>query len=55
MHTTATDLKQPMDAIAAVTLGKDMTFRDYAQGVSASVSECVSKRVSEKESEWVSE
>ena len=27
------DIKQSIDAQAAVTLGKDMTFRDYAQGV----------------------
>lgn len=26
------DIKQGLSAIAAVTLGKDMTFRDYAQG-----------------------
>lgn len=32
VHTTGTDIKQGLDARAAVTLGKDMTFRDYAQG-----------------------
>ena len=26
------DIKQALDAKAALTLGKDMTFRDYAQG-----------------------
>ncbi len=26
------DIKQPVDACAALTLGKDMVFRDYAQG-----------------------
>jgi hypothetical protein len=26
------DIKQAVDANAALTLGKDMTFRDYAQG-----------------------
>lgn len=26
------DIKQAVDAKAALTLGKDMTFRDYAQG-----------------------
>ncbi len=26
------DIKQAVDACAAVTLGKDMVFRDYAQG-----------------------
>lgn len=26
------DIKQGLSAVAAVTLGKDMTFRDYAQG-----------------------
>lgn len=26
------DIKQDLSAVAAVTLGKDMTFRDYAQG-----------------------
>ncbi len=25
------DIKQALNAIAVVTLGKDMTFRDYAQ------------------------
>jgi Ca2+-binding EF-hand superfamily protein len=32
IHTTGMDIKQPLKATAAVTLGKDMTFRDYAQG-----------------------
>ena len=32
-HTTGMDIKQCIDACAAVTLGKDMTLRDYAQGV----------------------
>jgi hypothetical protein len=32
VHTTGMDIKQTVDAIAAVTLGKDMVFRDYAQG-----------------------
>jgi 2-keto-4-pentenoate hydratase/2-oxohepta-3-ene-1,7-dioic acid hydratase in catechol pathway len=27
------DIKQALDACAAVTLGKDMTLRDYAQGI----------------------
>lgn len=26
------DIKQGLSTVAAVTLGKDMTFRDYAQG-----------------------
>ncbi len=26
------DIKQAVDACAAITLGKDMVFRDYAQG-----------------------
>lgn len=26
------DIKQSVDACAALTLGKDMVFRDYAQG-----------------------
>lgn len=32
IHTTGMDIKQCIDAKAAITLGKDMTFRDYAQG-----------------------
>ncbi|CAM9994812.1 unnamed protein product, partial [Hapterophycus canaliculatus] len=32
VHTTGMDIKQGLSAVAAVTLGKDMTFRDYAQG-----------------------
>ena len=30
-HTTGTDLKLATDAVAAITLGKDMTLRDYSQ------------------------
>ncbi|KUF93228.1 Peptide-N4-(N-acetyl-beta-glucosaminyl)asparagine amidase A [Phytophthora nicotianae] len=32
VHTTGMDIKQFVNARAVVTLGKDMTFRDYAQG-----------------------
>lgn len=32
VHTTGIDIEQPAAAAAALTLGKDMTFRDYAQG-----------------------
>lgn len=32
VHTTGMDIKQAVDARAALTLGKDMVFRDYAQG-----------------------
>ena len=32
VHTTGIDLKHPLNATAALTLGKDMTWRDYAQG-----------------------
>lgn len=32
VHTTGMDIRQAIQARAAVTLGKDMTFRDYAQG-----------------------
>ncbi|GLE02888.1 hypothetical protein PINS_up011752 [Pythium insidiosum] len=32
VHTTGMDIKQCVNARAVVTLGKDMTFRDYAQG-----------------------
>ena len=32
VHTTGMDIKQAIMAHAAVTLGKDMTFRDFAQG-----------------------
>ncbi|KAL4123645.1 hypothetical protein PRIC2_009496 [Phytophthora ramorum] len=32
VHTTGMDIKQGVNARAVVTLGKDMTFRDYAQG-----------------------
>ncbi|RHY32657.1 hypothetical protein DYB32_002374 [Aphanomyces invadans] len=32
VHTTGMDIKQGINARAVLTLGKDMTFRDYAQG-----------------------
>jgi len=32
VHTTGMDIEQLMNARAALTLGKDMTWRDYAQG-----------------------
>jgi hypothetical protein len=32
IHTTGMDIHQCIDSKAAITLGKDMTFRDYAQG-----------------------
>jgi hypothetical protein len=32
VHTTGMDIKQGTNARAVLTLGKDMTFRDYAQG-----------------------
>lgn len=32
IHTTGMDIHQCIDAKAALTLGKDMTFRDYSQG-----------------------
>jgi hypothetical protein len=32
VHTTGMDIKQAVDACAALTLGKDMVFRDYALG-----------------------
>ena len=32
IHTTGMDIKQAPTAKAVVTIGKDMTFRDYAQG-----------------------
>lgn len=32
IHTTGMDIKHALNARAAVTLGKDMTFRDLAQG-----------------------
>eukprot|EP00467_Chlorarachnion_reptans_P010822 CAMPEP_0114525784 /NCGR_PEP_ID=MMETSP0109-20121206/22631_1 /TAXON_ID=29199 /ORGANISM="Chlorarachnion reptans, Strain CCCM449" /LENGTH=5518 /DNA_ID=CAMNT_0001707433 /DNA_START=63 /DNA_END=16619 /DNA_ORIENTATION=+ len=32
VHTTGMDIRQALDAQACVTLGKDMTLRDYAQG-----------------------
>eukprot|EP00949_MAST-11_sp_MAST-11-sp1_P002253 g2253.t1 len=32
VHTTGMDIKQSLSACAVLTIGKDMTFRDYAQG-----------------------
>jgi hypothetical protein len=32
VHTTGVDVRQALDARAAVTVGKDVTLRDYAQG-----------------------
>ena len=32
VHTTGMDIKQALSAVALLTLGKDMIFRDYAQG-----------------------
>ncbi len=32
VHTTGMDIKHVLSACAVLTLGKDMTFRDYAQG-----------------------
>ena len=32
VHTTGTDIKQAPNAVACLTLSKDMVFRDYAQG-----------------------
>ncbi|CAL1127968.1 unnamed protein product, partial [Cladocopium goreaui] len=32
VHTTGMDVKQPLLCTAALTLSKDMTLRDYAQG-----------------------
>lgn len=32
VHTTGMDIKQAPSAAAVLTVGKDMTFRDYAQG-----------------------
>eukprot|EP00466_Bigelowiella_natans_P001199 jgi/Bigna1/76726/fgenesh1_pg.43_\ len=32
VHTTGIDIKQALSAKAAITLGKDLTFRDYSQG-----------------------
>ena len=32
VHTTGVDIKQAPEAAAVLTIGKDMTFRDYAQG-----------------------
>ena len=31
VHTTGMDIKQALDAVAVVTLGKDMTLRDFSQ------------------------
>ena len=33
VHTTGMDIKHVLNACAVLTLGKDMTFRDYAQGM----------------------
>lgn len=44
VHTTGMDIKQHYTAVAVVTLGKDMTFRDYAQvRAVCSTSLCVPK------------
>lgn len=32
VHTTGMDIQHVLNAKAVLTLGKDMTFRDYAQG-----------------------
>ena len=32
VHTTGMDIQHVLSASAALTLGKDMTWRDYAQG-----------------------
>ena len=32
VHTTGMDIKQSLSAAALLTIGKDMIFRDYAQG-----------------------
>ena len=32
VHTTGMDIPQPLAACAMLTLGKDLTWRDYAQG-----------------------
>lgn len=32
IHTTGIDIKHSVNAVAVLTIGKDMTFRDYAQG-----------------------
>ena len=32
VHTTGTDVKQSSTAVAVITFGKDLVFRDYAQG-----------------------
>ncbi|KPA78926.1 hypothetical protein ABB37_05990 [Leptomonas pyrrhocoris] len=32
VHTTGTDVKQSATAVAVITFGKDLVFRDYAQG-----------------------
>lgn len=32
VHTTGIDIRQALSAVAVVTLGKDMTLRDYSQG-----------------------
>ena len=33
VHTTGQDVQQPFTGVAVVTLSKDMTLRDYKQGV----------------------
>ena len=40
VHTTGMDIKQVLNATAVCTLGKDMVFRDYAQGATPSPSCC---------------
>ena len=32
VHTTGMDIQHSVNACAVITLGKDMVFRDYAQG-----------------------
>ena len=32
VHTTGVDIKHAVNAVAVLTLGKDMVFRDYVQG-----------------------
>jgi hypothetical protein len=38
IHSTGMDIRQAPGAVAALSLGKDMTFRDFAQGRSMCVS-----------------
>ncbi len=33
IHTTGMDIKHIVNAVAVITLGKDMVFRDYVQGI----------------------